>query len=174
MILGPVVLAMVTIERLGELALSRRNASRLLQQGGRETGQGQYWPMVGLHAAWLAGLWLFAFDRAPDLGWLAVYAVLQVARVWVLATLGPRWTTRIIVQPGAPLATGGPYRWLRHPNYAVVVAEIAVLPLAFGLVWFAFLFSLLNALFLAVRIRAERAALAATSQPQASRHGARI
>ncbi len=90
---------------------------------------------------------------------LAVFAVLQLLRVWVLATLGPRWTTRIIVTGGAPLVKKGPFRFLRHPNYTVVTAEIAILPLVFGLVWIAVLFTLLNAAMLYVRIRAENGAL---------------
>jgi methyltransferase len=165
MILGPIVLALVTIQRLGELALSRRNTRRLKARGGYEVASGHYRAMVALHVAWLAGLWLLAFDRAPNLVWLAAYGVLQVMRLWVIATLGSRWTTRIVVVPGAALVRTGPYRFLSHPNYAVVAAEIAVLPLAFGLGWFALIFSLLNAIVLAIRIRAEGAALAATSQP---------
>ena len=86
--------------------------------------------------------------------------MLQAARVWVIATLGRRWTTRILVLPRLPLVRTGPYRFMRHPNYVVVSAEIAVLPLAFGLVGYALVFSVLNAAALAVRIKAENAALA--------------
>ena len=92
-------------------------------------------------------------------GWLALFALLQGLRLWVLATLGRRWTTRIIVWPDRPLVRRGPYRWLSHPNYAVVVAEIAVAPMVLGLGWMAALFSLLNAAVLSVRIRAENRAL---------------
>ena len=87
--------------------------------------------------------------------------MLQLGRLWVIRTLGPRWTTRIIILPGAPLVTGGPYRWLRHPNYAIVVAEIALLPIAFGLEGVAIVFTFLNALALTVRLRAEERALRA-------------
>jgi len=86
--------------------------------------------------------------------------VLQGLRVWVLATLGRYWTTRIITLPGAPLVRRGPYRWLRHPNYVVVAGEIAVLPLAFGAWQIAVVFSLANALVLWIRIRSEERALA--------------
>ena len=124
--------------------------------------------MVGLHAAWLAGLWILAWDRPPNLAWLAVYAVLEVLRIWVLVTLGPRWTTRIIVVPGETLVRKGPYRYISHPNYAVVVGEIVVLPLVFGLTAYAVVFFLLNASLLWLRIRAEVAALAERgSQPVA-------
>ena len=95
-----------------------------------------------------------------SIAWLGVFAVLQALRIWVLATLGRRWTTRIIVLPGAPLVASGPYRLLSHPNYAVVVGEIAVLPLAFGLPAFAAGFTLLNLALLSVRVRAENKALA--------------
>jgi methyltransferase len=154
------VLAFVTLQRLGELALARRNTMRLRAQGAAETGAGHYPLIVALHAVWLAGLWLLAWDIPPSLSWLVVFAVLQVLRVWVLVTLGSRWTTRILVLPGAPLVSAGPYRFMRHPNYVVVIGEIAVLPLAFGLVWYALAFTMLNAAVLAVRIKAENNALA--------------
>jgi len=160
MTLATLVLALVTAQRLGELVLARRNTRRLLAQGAYEVGAGHYPIVVALHAAWLGSLWLLAWDAPVDPSWLAVYIVLQALRLWVLASLGPRWTTRIIVLPGAPLARRGPYRFVSHPNYVVVAAEIAVLPLVFGLVWHAVLFTLLNAAVLFIRIRAEGAALA--------------
>jgi len=158
--LAVVVLALVTLERLGEFALSRSNATRLLAAGAAEHGRGHYPVIVGLHVAWLGGLWLLAWNRAVDLSWLAVYLVFEALRAWVMVSLGRRWTTRIIVQPDAALVRTGPYRLLSHPNYVVVAAEIAVLPLVFGLTWYALLFSVLNAVVLAIRIRAENAALA--------------
>lgn len=154
-----VVLALVTLQRLGELVLARRNTRRLLAQGAREVAPEHYPLLVAMHAAWLAGLWWLAWDRPIQWPWLIVFLVLQGLRVWVLATLGCRWTTRIIVLPGAPLVARGPYRFLSHPNYAVVIGEIAALPLAFGLWAYAAAFSLLNAVVLTVRIRAENAAL---------------
>jgi methyltransferase len=157
--LSVAVLALVTLQRLAELVLARRNTRQLLAEGGVEIASGHYPALVALHAAWLAGLWLLAVPRAPDLALLAVFGVLQIGRGWVLAALGRRWTTRIIVVPGAPLVRSGPYRLIRHPNYVIVAGEILVLPLAFGLPLFAVVFSGLNALVLWVRIQAEDAAL---------------
>ncbi|WP_374330247.1 isoprenylcysteine carboxyl methyltransferase family protein [Aestuariivirga sp.] len=154
------LLAFVTAERLAELVLARRNTQALLAQGAVEHAPGHYPLIVLLHAAWLVGLWVFGFDQPVSPFWFAVFMLLQAARIWVLATLGPRWTTRIIVLPGAPLVAKGPYRFVSHPNYLVVVGEIAVLPLCFGLVWFALAFSIANAIILAIRIRAESTALA--------------
>jgi methyltransferase len=159
MIFSALILAFVTLQRLGELVLARRNTARLLARGGREAGADHYPLIVLLHAAWLAGLWLLALYQMPDLFWLAVFVVLQLLRVWVIATLGERWTTRIIVLPQAPLVAAGPYRFVSHPNYCVVVAEILVLPLVFGLVWYGVVFSVLNGLVLWLRIRTEDAAL---------------
>lgn len=153
------VLSFVTLQRLAEMAHARRNEARLLARGAVEYGASHYGLIVALHAAWLAGLWYFASGRQPELIWLAVFFILQGLRVWVLLTLGQRWTTRIIVLPGAPLVTGGPFRYLSHPNYAVVAGEIFVLPMAFGMPLYALLFSLLNAAILTVRIRAEETAL---------------
>jgi methyltransferase len=116
-----------------------------------------------VHALWLAALWWLAPGRPLEVFWLGVFVLLQLGRVWVIATLGERWTTRIIVLPGAPLVRSGPYRFVRHPNYVVVAGEIAVLPMAFGLWQVALLFSALNAAVLAVRIRAENRALAQSS-----------
>jgi len=157
------VLSFVTAERLAELAHARRNTRRLLARGGREIAPEHYPLIVTLHAFWLSGLWFLAWRITPDMTWLAAFAALQAARLWVLMTLGGRWTTRIIVVPGETLVREGPYRFIAHPNYAVVVGEIAVLPLAFGLWRYALVFSLLNALVLTIRIRAENAALAGAS-----------
>ncbi len=154
------ILSLVTLQRLGELWLARRNTRWLVERGGREVSPEHYPLIVILHAAWLIGLWVLAHDRAPVLHWLGLFLVLQAARLWVLATLGRRWTTRIIVLPRAPLVTGGPFRYVSHPNYLVVAAEILVLPLVFGLFWYGVLFSILNAIVLNIRIRAENEALA--------------
>ncbi|MGP3697315.1 isoprenylcysteine carboxyl methyltransferase family protein [Rhodobacter sp. NSM] len=153
------LLAFVTAERLAELWLARRNTARLLERGAHEVAAGHYPLIVALHAAWLGGLWLLGAGHALVPGWVAVFALLQAGRLWVLATLGPRWTTRIIVLPSEPLVVRGPYRFLSHPNYLVVVGEIAVLPLCLGMPGFALVFSLLNAAVLAIRIRAEGGAL---------------
>lgn len=161
MTLAVVILALVTLERLGELILANANTHRLLAQGGREHGRAHYPWIVAVHAAWLTALWWFAPPRPVDPFWLAMFGLLIIARVWVIATLGRRWTTRVITVPGEQLVRRGPYRFVDHPNYVVVAGEIAVLPLVFGLWQLALLFSLLNAVILWVRIRAENRALQA-------------
>jgi methyltransferase len=158
MILNIIILALVTLQRLGELWLSNRNTRRLLAKGAREHSPGHYPLIVAVHALWLAALWWLAPSRPVDGFWLAIFVAIELARIWVLTSLGPRWTTRIIV-PDEPLIRRGPYRLINHPNYVVVVAEIAVLPLVFGLWQVALVFTLLNAAILTVRIRAENAAL---------------
>lgn len=158
-------LGLVTLQRLGELMLARRNTAKLLAEGAHEVGASHYPLIVALHAAWLTGLWFLVLAHEPrmieevDWIWLGLFLVLQLGRAWVIATLGGRWTTRIIVLPGAPLVTSGPYRFVSHPNYWIVAGEIATLPLAFGLVWFALVFSVLNAAVMWIRVRAESAAL---------------
>lgn len=154
------LLALVTAERMGELWLARRNTTALLARGGYEVAPNHYPWIVLLHAAWLAGLWAEGWSQPIVPAWLALFLVLQLGRVWVLATLGRRWTTRIIVVPNMPLTTGGPYRFARHPNYLVVIGEIAVLPLCLGLPWFALVFSLGNLAVLAIRVREENESLA--------------
>jgi methyltransferase len=148
---------------VAELFLARRNTARLLKRGAREVAQAHYKLIVALHAAWLGGLWLLAWDRPIRLAWLILFLFVQVLRFWVLATLGERWTTRIIVLPGAPLVKTGPYRFLNHPNYVIVIAEIAILPLVFGLPWYTLAFSILNAIVLSIRVRVENATLRGTS-----------
>jgi methyltransferase len=163
------ILAAVTLERLGELVHARRNTARLLAAGGVEHGAAHYPAIVALHATWLAGLWYLAPATPPSLVWIALFLVVEAGRASVLATLGRRWTTRIIVVPGEDAVRRGPYRFIRHPNYWIVAAEIAILPLAFGLVLYAAVFSLLNAVLLFVRIRAEAKAWASLSAaPSAS------
>ena len=157
--LSVALLLFVTVQRLGELALARHNTRRLLARGAFEAAPEHYSLIVLLHAAWLIGLWLLAPSREPILPLVAIYAILQAARLWVLATLGERWTTRIIVLPGAPLVQSGPYRFVSHPNYWVVSGEILILPLVFGLVTFAIIFTVLSAALLTIRVRAEEKAL---------------
>jgi len=154
-----VILALVTAQRLGELWLSKRNTARLLANGAREHAPGHYPLIVALHGAWLLALWVVAVSRPVDRVWLAMFVLIELARIWVLYSISSRWTTRIIVSPGEPLVRRGPYRWLNHPNYLVVIAEIAVLPLVFGLWRVALIFSVLNAAILMVRISAENRAL---------------
>lgn len=159
------ILAFVTLQRLAELVVARRNTRALLARGAYEAAPGHYPLIVAVHALWLASSWWLAPGRAISWPLAALFLLLQLGRLWVLATLGRRWTTRIIVLPGAPLVAGGPFRYARHPNYMIVVAEIALLPLAFGLWEVALVFSLLNAAVLAIRIRAEEKALAAAAPP---------
>ncbi|HEX5238339.1 MAG TPA: isoprenylcysteine carboxylmethyltransferase family protein, partial [Sphingomicrobium sp.] len=158
-VLNVVILALVTLQRIGELWLARRNTRRLLAQGAQEYSAAHYPLIVLVHALWLISLWWFAPGRPVSGFWLALFVLIEAARIWVLVSLGPRWTTRIIVLPGAPLVKRGPYRFINHPNYAVVILEIAVLPLVFGLLFVAVIFSLLNSTVLMIRVREEERAL---------------
>ena len=153
------ILAFVTAQRLAELWLSNRNTRRLLAEGAREHGRAHYPLIVAVHAAWLATLWWPAPGQPLHFAMLALFLALQLARVWVIATLGKRWTTRIIVLSDTPLVKRGPYRFIAHPNYAIVALEIALLPLVFGLTAVALVFTVLNAVVLSIRIRAEEMAL---------------
>ena len=156
-----VIVGLVALQRLGELLYARANNRRLLARGGVEAGAGHYPLLVLLHGAWLIALAVAVPRDAPvDPGFLAVFLALQGGRLWVMKSLGRYWTTRIITVPGAPVITNGPYRFVRHPNYWVVVGEIAVLPLVFGAWQIAALFSLANLVLLRHRIRVEDQALA--------------
>lgn len=156
----------VAVQRLVELAVSRRHRSRLLARGGVEVGAAHFPWMVLLHAAFLPAcvleVWVLRRPLLVPLavGMGAMLAAAQLLRVWVIATLGERWCTRVVVLPGAPPVTAGPYRFVRHPNYAAVVVEIASLPLIHSAWLTALAFSLANAVMLAVRIRVEERALA--------------
>lgn len=153
------IVVALAVLRLSELVHGRRNTKRLLAGGGVEIGRRHYPWIVALHGAWLAVLFLvIPADAAADYGLLGLFVLLQCLRVWVMVSLGRYWTTRIIAVPGAALVRSGPYRFLRHPNYLVVAGEIAVLPLAFGAWKIAVIFSILNAVLLALRIRVEDAA----------------
>ncbi len=154
-----VLLIFVTLQRGAELLIARRNTQALMAKGAVEAGAGHYPVMVLLHAAWLASLWWFGWSHTLSLPLLVIYAVLQVFRVWILATLGKRWTTRILTVPGETLVATGPYRYVRHPNYLLVALEVPLLPLVFGLPWLALVFGLLNLAMLAWRIRIEDGAL---------------
>jgi methyltransferase len=155
-----IVLALVAAQRAVELMYSARNTRRLLARGGVEYGAAQYRFLILLHAGWLASMAIFIpASTIPNWWLLGLYAAIQPLRIWTIATLGPYWTTRVISVPGAPLVRTGPFRIFRHPNYAVVCCEIAFLPLAFGSVEIAILFSILNAALLSWRIRVEERAL---------------
>jgi len=154
------VLLLVAVQRGGELVLAQINTKRLLRLGAIEVDRGGYKFIVALHAAWLLALVLTVPATAsPNWALLGLYGVLQIARFWTVASLGRRWTTRIIVLADAPLVVRGPYRWVRHPNYLIVTAELAILPLAFAAIAIAVVFSACNGLLLARRIRLEDAAL---------------
>lgn len=156
-----VIVTLVAAERASELVHATRNTRALLARGGVEVGAGHYPLLVLLHGAWLAALLLLVpADTPPSWAWLGAFALLQVLRLWIILSLGSFWTTRVITLPGAPLVRRGPYRFLRHPNYVLVAAEVAVLPLVFGAWRIAALFSVLNLALLAWRIRIEERALA--------------
>ena len=154
------VVGLVTAERAAELVYAERNTRALMRRGALEVGRGHYPLLVALHAAWLlALLWWVPAETPPNFVLIAAYLALQLLRAWTILSLGRYWTTRIITLD-APLAERGPYRFLRHPNYAIVVAEIALLPLAFGAWKIALVFSMLNLSLLTWRIRIEDGALA--------------
>jgi methyltransferase len=161
-----VIIGLIALQRLGELVYASRNTRALLARGAVEIGANHYPVMVLLHLSWVIAIFVF-LPRPAIVNWylIGVMVVLQALRLWVLATLGPYWTTRIIHLPGAPLITGGPFRFFRHPNYMVVTGEIAILPLAFGEIGVAVVFSLLNAAMLFWRIRVEETGLTARRQP---------
>ena len=161
---GAWLIAFLTVQRLGELILAQLNSRRLRAAGGIEFGGGHYPLMVALHAAWLLALWWFGRGHDVDRWWLTLFVMLQAGRLWVIASLGRRWTTRVIVLPRADPIARGPYRWMRHPNYLIVTLEIAVVPLALGLPLPALAFSAVNAGLLAWRIRVENRALAWAAQ----------
>ncbi|MFE4254179.1 isoprenylcysteine carboxyl methyltransferase family protein [Streptomyces sp. NPDC056910] len=168
------LVAAVAGERVAELVVARRNERWSAARGATVSGQGHYPAMVALHTGLLGGclceVWLADRPFLPALAWpmLALFAAAQALRWWCVSTLGPRWNTRVIVVPGLPLVTGGPYRWLRHPNYVAVVAEGVALPLIHTAWVTATLFTLLNTALLTVRIRCENRALAASTTPAAA------
>ncbi len=159
------LLVFVTLQRMAELAWNRGNEAGLRARGAVEAGAGHYPVMVALHSLWLAALWVFGWNRPLVWAWVAVYVLLQVGRVWVLATLGRRWTTRVFVVSGETLVRRGPYRFVSHPNYVVVALEIFVLPFCFGLTVLALVFGVANLALLAWRIRVENRALQAAVRP---------
>lgn len=154
------ILGLVILQRLGELVLASTNTRRLLARGGREIGRAHYPLFILLHASWLIAIaFTTPLARTPIWPLIGLFALLQLARVWVIANLGPYWTTRVITVDDAPVVRSGPYRFIRHPNYWVVVGEIAVLPLAFHDWAVALIWSALNAVLLRHRIAVESAAL---------------
>ena len=159
------ILLLLALARVLELRIARRNTRRLMAEGAVEAGQAHYPLIVALHAAWLASLALLVPpDRTPSWPWLIFFLLLQPLRLWVIASLGRFWTTRVVSLPGAPLVRRGPFRYLRHPNYLIVELELISLPLAFGAPWIAFFFGLANALLIGWRIRIEDQLLAPRRQ----------
>lgn len=161
-----IIVVLFALERLAELVVAKRNTAWAMARGGRETGQGHYPPMVLLHTGFLIAMLVEAYVRQPDvapvLAWtmLVLVVAAQAVRVWCIVALGRLWNTRIIVVPGmAPIRTG-PYRLFAQPNYAAVVVEGIALPLIHGAWITAAGFTVLNAAFLTVRIRAENVAIA--------------
>jgi methyltransferase len=154
-----IILLLVTLQRLSELVIARRNTAALMAKGAVEHGAAHYPAMVLLHASWLLGLWWLGWNTLVIWPLMYLYIALQVFRIWILATLGSRWSTRILTVPNERLVVRGPYRFVRHPNYVLVLLEVPLLPLALGLNGFALLYGLLNIAMLAWRIRVEETAL---------------
>lgn len=154
------IFAYVVVQRLVELVYARANTKRLLSEGGREYGRRHYPLFILLHSAWLGAILLWGRPASdPDTIPLVLFAASQLFRFWTLASIGRWWTTRIISAPGFPRVRKGPYRFMRHPNYLVVVVEIALLPLLLGAPWLALTFSLANLALLSWRLKVEEAAL---------------
>lgn len=161
------VLGLLIVQRIAELQYAERNRRLALEQGGIEHGANHYWMFIALHTLWFVGMIVeHVLDIASLPSWwgigLAGACLLQIARYWVIHTLGRAWNTRVITWPGMPIATNGPFRWLRHPNYVIVVIELALIPSSLGCWRTAAVVSILNALLLRkVRLPVEERALTA-------------
>jgi methyltransferase len=160
-----VFLVLLVLQRVGELALSRRHEVKLRALGAREHGRGHFPLLVAVHVLLPLGLLAEVLGLHARPGpawplWLALMIAAQALRVATMRALGERWHVRIWVVPGMPLVRSGPYRWLRHPNYLAVVVELVAIPMLFGAWRTAIAVSALNAFAIAIRIRAEERALA--------------
>ena len=160
------ILSAVALQRLAELLYSNRNTKKLLTEGGKEVGQSHYPVMIAIHTGWLFTITAFVVladthfvDDLIIWPLIGVYGLVQVGRFWVLYSLGRYWSTKVIDLPEAPLIRKGPYRWIKHPNYLIVVFEVAILPMALQMWGIALVFSILNAGILAWRIQVENRAL---------------
>ena len=162
------LLVFVTLQRFVEFIWDWLNTQRLRAAGGVEFGGVHYPAVMLVHACWLAGLWVLGHDRAVVPVYLVAFLVLQIGRYWVLATLGRRWTTRVIVLPGAPLIETGPYRLMQHPNYVIVAGELLLVPLALGLPLYAISFLALYAGAAYLRIQVENSALSSAPEERAA------
>lgn len=163
---GTLLLIFVTLQRWGEFHWDRDNTRRLVAQGAVEVARSHYPLLIIVHAGWLAGVWLVGYDRPIEVPFLIAFLIVEVGRAWVLWSLGRRWTTRIIILPGAPLVAAGPYRLTKHPNYVIVAAEMVLVPLALGQPVYALAAGVIYiALITLVRIPAENTALAQLDQP---------
>ena len=165
--LAALFLGYVIAERLIELPIATRNTKRLKAMGGMEHSPGHYPLIVAVHTGWIVAMVVWGHDNPVSYLWLGVYAVLQVLRIYILGTLGRRWTTRIIVVPGEAKVAKGPFALVPHPNYLLVIAEILTAPLVLGLPWVAAVFGALNAAVLVIRVSAEERAWASVA-PQSS------
>lgn len=163
------ILALVTLQRVLEFIIARRNTKKLIQRGGFEVGTNRHWMVVILQVLWLVALWYFVLYQNPaiDMRWIYAYVVLEAARGWVVAAFGSRFTTKVIVVPGENLPDEGFASWLRQSNYLVVAAEIFILPMTFGLWWLALIFGMLNLALLGWRMQSENAALKPLREPPA-------
>jgi methyltransferase len=155
------ILSLVTLQRIVELYIVRRNTNRLLTNGAVEVGSGHYYGILVFNVIWLLGLWYLVLSQPLFIDWSVAFAylVLQAARGWIVAALGRRWTTRIIIVPGEEVTPGGTYKYVRQPHYLILAAEIFLLPMVFGLWWYSLLFGFINLGLLYFRINAEEDAL---------------
>jgi methyltransferase len=159
-----IFIALVIMQRIVEVMIANGNARWIKSQGGYEVGKEHYKYIVVLHALFFVSLIIevtvidsgFVFWTVAP---LIIFLLAQFGRVWALSALGRFWNTRIMILPGAKVVAKGPYRYLRHPNYVIVVTELACLPLIFQAYWTAILFTIMNALVLSIRIKVEEKAL---------------
>lgn len=166
MIWAVVFLLVIIIQRLVEVAIAKSNEKWMKSQGAQEFGQSHYRLMVLMHTAFFVcliteGLWLKPSISSLWPLWIGLFILTQIARIWVLTSLGKYWNTKIIVLPNAKVVSKGPYRFVRHPNYVIVTIELIIIPLAFNAFVTLFLFAVLNQIILTIRIQEEEKALIA-------------
>lgn len=162
------ILALATLQQVAEYYIARRNTGRLLAMGGVEAGGGYHWIMMAFHAVWLIGLWIYARDNAVQWNWLFGYCAIEALRGWIVAALGDRWTSRTIVMPGDNYEPSPLLRFLRHPNYFIVLVEVFVLPMVFAMFWYALGFAIACGAILFWRMQTEDLALRSAARPPES------